>query len=222
MAKLFSYKMTHDSGFAPNPYHGWLTLATCKPGIRLTKKVGQWVAGFASNELVSKAKSHASNIPAEGLIYLMKISEVLPLQDYFNDPRFQSKKPAYNPDSAPDQIQDYGDNIYSHDDRNGWTWHQNRNHPSHHQQNDIKGRNVLISEEFYYLGRNCITPPESWESMGINVPHGPSYYGYSSELEAVERIINLLKEKGFSTGISGSPCLTMNKKYSEVTCKPIC
>nr|WP_269667332.1 hypothetical protein [Polaromonas naphthalenivorans] len=28
--------MTHDSGFAPNPFHGTLTLATCKPGIRRT------------------------------------------------------------------------------------------------------------------------------------------------------------------------------------------
>ncbi|WP_198140678.1 Nmad2 family putative nucleotide modification protein [Polaromonas naphthalenivorans] len=30
------YLMTHDSGFAPNPFHGTLTLATCKPGIRRT------------------------------------------------------------------------------------------------------------------------------------------------------------------------------------------
>lgn len=215
--------MTHDSGFAPNPYHGRLTLATCKPGIRLTKKVGEWVAGFASNELVSKAQSHKLNIPAGGLIYLMKISEVLPLGDYFNDPRFQSKKPAYHPDSTLDRIQDDGDNIYSHDDHHDWTWHQNRNHPSHHQQDDTKGRNVLISEEFYYLGRNCIIPAEGWKAVGVNVPHGPSYYGYSSEPEAVERIINILKEKGFSTGISGQPCLTMDKQNcSKVTCESIC
>jgi hypothetical protein len=36
--RLFTYKMTHDSGFAPNPFYDILTLATCKPGIRKTKK----------------------------------------------------------------------------------------------------------------------------------------------------------------------------------------
>ena len=28
--RLFAYKMTHDTGFAPNPFWGYLTLATCK------------------------------------------------------------------------------------------------------------------------------------------------------------------------------------------------
>lgn len=32
--KLYAYKMTHDTGFAPNPYFGVCTLACCKPRIR--------------------------------------------------------------------------------------------------------------------------------------------------------------------------------------------
>ena len=32
--EIFSYVITHDSGFAPNPFGGFLTLATCKPKIR--------------------------------------------------------------------------------------------------------------------------------------------------------------------------------------------
>jgi hypothetical protein len=32
--RLFSCKMTNDSGFAPNPFFGALTMATCKPGMR--------------------------------------------------------------------------------------------------------------------------------------------------------------------------------------------
>lgn len=47
-SKLYSYKMTDDSGFAPNPYHGILTLATCKPRMRHNTQVGNWVAGFTS------------------------------------------------------------------------------------------------------------------------------------------------------------------------------
>lgn len=38
--RLFAYKMTHDTGFAPNPFWGYLTLATCKPKIREKKRRG--------------------------------------------------------------------------------------------------------------------------------------------------------------------------------------
>lgn len=31
MAKGYSYVVARDFGFAPNPFNGFLTLATCKP-----------------------------------------------------------------------------------------------------------------------------------------------------------------------------------------------
>ena len=37
--QLISYKVKHDTGFAPNPYFGILTLATCKPAIRRSSKI---------------------------------------------------------------------------------------------------------------------------------------------------------------------------------------
>ncbi len=100
MKEFIGYKMPHDSGFAPNPFHGYLTLATCKPIIRRTKAVGDWVAGFASQELVNSSKRYQAVIPFGGLIYLMKVEEVMLLQDYFNDPRFESKKPLQAPGGA--------------------------------------------------------------------------------------------------------------------------
>ena len=33
---LYSYTVAADTGFAPNPFHGFCTLACCKPGIRRT------------------------------------------------------------------------------------------------------------------------------------------------------------------------------------------
>ena len=42
--RLFSYKMTSDTGFAPNPFGRRLTLATCKPMIRQSTHEGDWVA----------------------------------------------------------------------------------------------------------------------------------------------------------------------------------
>jgi len=45
---LFCYKQTHDTGFAPNPFHGHCPLTTCKAGMRRSKCVGDWIAGFTS------------------------------------------------------------------------------------------------------------------------------------------------------------------------------
>ena len=81
--ELFSYKMTHDTGFAPNPFDHTLTLATCKPKIRRYRFPGQWIAGFTSRALTGDQAGR------ERLVYLMQIGEKLPLSDYFKDPRFQ-------------------------------------------------------------------------------------------------------------------------------------
>ena len=43
--KIMSYIITHDYGFAPNPYGGFLTLATCKPKIRNSAKIGDILVG---------------------------------------------------------------------------------------------------------------------------------------------------------------------------------
>jgi hypothetical protein len=55
MSVTLRYKVTHDTGFAPNPFHGVLTLATSKRKIRACRKAGDWVAGFASRALVTSA-----------------------------------------------------------------------------------------------------------------------------------------------------------------------
>jgi hypothetical protein len=44
--------MTNDSGFAPNPFWGILTLPTRKASMRRSKKIGDWIAGFTSGAYV--------------------------------------------------------------------------------------------------------------------------------------------------------------------------
>lgn len=70
---LRSYKMTHDTGFAPNPFHNYLTLANCKASIRKIKDtiIGQWIAGFTSEFLCGH------KVGEERLIFLMKVKEQL-------------------------------------------------------------------------------------------------------------------------------------------------
>lgn len=51
MTRIYRYILTHDSGVAPCPADGLITLATCKPVIRRTAKPGDWVLGFRPGSL---------------------------------------------------------------------------------------------------------------------------------------------------------------------------
>jgi len=108
--RLFSYKMTHDTGFAPNPFHGAMTLATCKPGMRRTKGIGDWIAGFSSKTLARNAAAspYGVTIASDALIYVGRVSNMMSISDYFLDSRFEKKKP----NQSGDEISKVGDNIY--------------------------------------------------------------------------------------------------------------
>ena len=79
MERLYSYKMAHDNRFAPNPLFGVLTLATCKPYMRLNTKVGEWIAGWTS--------AHIAHSPTEQgrekLVYLAKVARKLTFGEYW-------------------------------------------------------------------------------------------------------------------------------------------
>lgn len=142
--KLFSYVVARDFGFAPNPFFGYCTLATCKPEIRKAARIGDWIIGTSSKG------SHKKN---NCLVYFMKVTEILTFDQYWSDSRFERKKPNFQ----STEKYAYGDNIYH--EKNG-IWEQEI---SHHRKNakntknlkrDIGGKNVLISNNFGYFGKN--------------------------------------------------------------------
>lgn len=147
---LYTYAITRDFGFAPNPFHGFCTLATCKPRIRKAAKVGDWVMGVGGSTLGTvKGKC----------IFLMKISEKIEFQNYWNDHRFSLKKPLRN----GSRVQMLGDNIY-HKNRDG-SWIQEDSHhsnpdgspnPINVKRDTSSNDRVLISNCFYYFGSQAI------------------------------------------------------------------
>lgn len=205
MSRLYSYLMTHDSGFAPNPFFDYLTLATCMTKIRSTKKVGDWVAGFASKTLVRKCHTLGFEIPHQGLIYLMEIGEVLPLDAYFHDPRFQKKKAI--PLGSHNTMLERGDNIYRLDDKGNFRQLENDNHDEGELEKDTNGKNVLIAKLFYYFGRNCPAPDASWLSMNVRVPDRYIACGCESDELALKELTAFLKAQGHQPGVLGSPCI---------------
>jgi len=163
--------MTHDTGFALNPFHGYLTLAICKPGIRLKAEVGEWICGFDSKEL------SGSPVGKEKLVYAMKVEEKLSFDEYFEDPRFQSKKPS----AGKGRIYLVGDNIYY---RGAKAERRSKYHENEEQVKDLKGQYVLISRQFWYFGRCSIKVPDE---VKPNIPSVVEEYKSSSACASSER-----------------------------------
>lgn len=91
--------MTNDTGFAPNPCHGFLTLANCMKRIRkstphkiINEKKEVWLAGFCGNDLSRKVcKKRNDNVWK--LIYLARVTNHITYKEYWNLPEYQCKKP---------------------------------------------------------------------------------------------------------------------------------
>lgn len=143
-ARVFSYVVRHDFGFAPNPFEGYCTVATCKPQIRGRAAVGDWVLGTGSSQ-----KGLAGR-----LVYVMRITEVLTFDEYWKDPRFVRKIPT---DGCAVK-RAYGDNIYRHADDGTWLQADSRHSlpggvPNQgHVDVDTSVDAVLVSRDFSYFG----------------------------------------------------------------------
>lgn len=148
---LFAYAITRDFGFAPNPFHGVCTLATCKPGIRSSAKIGDWVLGVGGSNMGDVSRK---------CILLMKVTEKIDFQQYWEDYRYTLKKPLRN----GSRVQMLGDNIY-HKGHDG-NWIQEDSHhsnpdgtpnPVNLKRDTNKSDKVLISNLFLYFGNASIS-----------------------------------------------------------------
>jgi hypothetical protein len=149
--KIFSYVVARDFGFAPNPFGGICTLATCKPEVRQRAMVGDLIVGIAS----------LAYQRTPSLIYVMRVGEVITYDAYWNDARFKFKKPSRT--GSVKQL--FGDNIYCHG--NNGEWVQLDSHHSYldgspnkrNIKNDTKSSGVLIADRFAYWGSNAYPIP---------------------------------------------------------------
>lgn len=143
--RLYSYVVARDYGFAPNPFFGFCTLATCKPVIRRTASIGDWIIGTGSKSRRRDGR----------LVYVMRVAEILTYDTYWRDPRFAKKRPNLRGSKK----QAFGDNIYYREAAGG-PWNQVNSHhslPDGHPNprnvtNDTKSPSVLVGIEYAYWG----------------------------------------------------------------------
>jgi hypothetical protein len=161
MGAVYMYVVDRDFGFAPNPFCGYCTLATCMWGIRSTAQIGDWVVGMGGKKLKATGKC----------IYAMKVTAKIDYQEYWTNPRYITKRPVRNGSS----LRLVGDNIY-HRENNAAPWQQADSHHSKPDGSpnplnilkDTKSDKVLISEHFFYFGQEApYVPPDLLNATGF-------------------------------------------------------
>lgn len=154
MSKVYVYVVDRDFGFAPNPFHGYCTLATCKPMIRKRAHLGDWVIGMGGSRLKATGRC----------IFAMRVTDITTFNKYWENIDYLEKIPLRN-GSRKMMV---GDNIY-HYDSSLDQWLQTDSHHSnidgnvnlHNVRNDTKSDNVLISQHFYYFGEAAPVIPSN-------------------------------------------------------------
>jgi hypothetical protein len=134
MAKIYFYKLTHDGGGAPCVERGVLSLAICKPKIRVGAEPGDVIFGYTANSLD----------PSNRLLYIAKVCDKARHGEYFRLRKYSGR----------------GDCIYKMSgDRFEW-----KKTALHHGPDDLvhdlgsppdyPKAEVLLSQDFRYFGIN--------------------------------------------------------------------
>ena len=171
MPSVFIYVVDRDFGFAPNPFHGYCTLATCKPDIRKNAEIGDWVIGMGGSRLKATGQC----------VFAMEITAKINFDEYWINPTYNEKRPVRN-GSRKMMV---GDNIYHRDEVQEW-----RQADSHHSNpdgtvnlynlnRDTKVDCVLLSNRFLYFGKAAPRVPEGiLDKIGYKNPRSYRRFDY--------------------------------------------
>ena len=212
--EMWSYKLVHDAMFAPNPLFDVLTLATCKPMIRKSpnNKKGMWIAGFTActthNSRVFGGGITRYKRYEEKLIYLAQISEIISLDDYWE--QYPQKRCV---GAGTDNIQDarwYGDNIYNGNNTDGNVIPKDNNggHSGSEavRRDYLYGKNAIICKRFYYFTPdNRMDVPDRFKHL----VHGAKGQSLKSDKksdkveEFIAYVADYAAKKGVQNGIVG-------------------
>lgn len=188
---LYSYVLRFDTGDAPNPYGGVCTLTVCKPAIRRTAQVGDWIIGTGSMH------SPVGDV-AGYLVYAMRISRKLTLAEYdlYCQQELGIKVPGHK-DYAHLRENLAGDSLYDYTNITSNGAPQHRGGPVHAepalQVRDWSGKCALLSDRFYYFGCEPRAMPEYLQRI-VRKNQGHYRRTDANEITAFEK---WLEDEGF-------------------------
>lgn len=172
--RVFSYVVAHDTGFAPNPFHGWCTLACCKPRIRSQASPDDLVVGMTRR--------------CERVVFIMQVDEAMSFAEYWSDTRYRAKRPQWNAASIRERC---GDNCYrptveGHEQiPSGHYDHENDREDPHNKQRDIGVDRVLVGRDFVYYGADGPDLPPYLSFLRVTRGHRSRFK--QDQIDAVRR-----------------------------------
>lgn len=191
-----SYIVATDLGLASNPFWGVCTLAVCTPnhmGVKLEKD--DWIFGFLTKKRANK------------MLFGMKLSCVIGFYEYFNDPKYELKRPK----TRGSWKERCGDNFYYKNDTGKWQQAETIYHLGMTEK-DTKYPKVFVSDYFYYFGTNAIDVPCSYQSIipqrqGVKCNHNNDIL-----LKFIEWL-----ETSYEVGLHGDPIDNKDKNNISIT-----
>lgn len=126
---IYSYKLTTDNGSAPCIQNNLLSLAICKPKIRKTANINDYIVGISANSM---------NLGENKLLYIARITNKILLQDYCKL-HSNRKDCIYNNKLCRLKNAKY--------------------HSCKDKKRDLSGLYVLLSSDFIFFGSRNITIP---------------------------------------------------------------
>ncbi|MBL8091193.1 MAG: hypothetical protein JNJ43_12740 [Anaerolineales bacterium] len=206
--KLYSYCVKHDSGAAPNPFWGICTLVICKPAIRRTANIRDWIVGLGSKNSPDKDISDC-------VVYAMQVTEKMSLEDYDNFCK------EFLPNKIPNKrSRDYrlhvGDCIYDYSSepfpKLRWSVHTEEN-----RNTDLSGEFALLSKNFYYFGGKPIKLPKELKP----IIHQTQGHKSDANFPYIRKFIEWLENSGYEKNkLVGNPQLKKEfQKFSELQLK---
>lgn len=187
MTKIYSYVLTYDNGAAPNPFWDCCTLAICKPAIRRTAQVGNWIIGTGSKNAAiaeNQIKDYSNK-----LVYAMKVTQKMTFQEYdqYCETNLQQKRPNWNSDIWQEKL---GDCLFDYSGGHPYKKRKGVHKTSDLLDRDQKGIYVLLSDHYYYFGEQAINIPEEFHGM---IKKGPGHKLIENQ-ELVSRFIDWMKK----------------------------
>jgi len=130
----------HDTGFAPCIEDEVLSLCCCKPKIRSSAKVGDYIVAFYGKSQPRKKFGHS-------LAYIAKITGKMDFRKYYELHKGRT------------------DCIYKSCKGDGLEQIPNEFHDENHKKTDLGGGYCLVSDDFVFFGEKNMKMPEEYLGM---------------------------------------------------------
>lgn len=194
MSKLYSYCVKNDAGAAPNPFWGICTLVICKPVIRRSAQVSDWIVGLGS------ANSPVGDM-SDRVVYAMKVANKMTMEEY--DQFCREKHPKKIPNwRGHDYRLRVGDCIYDfsegHPPKLRLSVHDKSN-----RKGDLGGQYALLSTHFYYFGDKPVELPGDLHPI---IKHGQGHKSDAND-PYMEQFVEWVETKFKVNKLYGEPQL---------------